>query len=33
LRAIHEHRLVGGDLALLVNPGFGGTRSCTLLQV
>lgn len=33
LRAIHEHRLVGGDLALLVNPGFGGTRGCTLLQV
>ncbi|MBK1710399.1 3-oxoacyl-[acyl-carrier-protein] synthase III C-terminal domain-containing protein [Marichromatium gracile] len=33
LRAIEEARLASGDLALLVNPGFGGTRGCTIMRV
>lgn len=33
LRATREGRLVRDDLALLVNPGFGGSRGCTLLRV
>lgn len=31
-RAVHEERIHDGALALLVNPGFGGTRGCTLLR-
>ncbi len=33
LRAIKEGRLGDGDVALLVNPGFGGTRGCTIMRV
>lgn len=32
IRAVNEGRVQIGDLALLVNPGFGGTRGCTLIQ-
>lgn len=32
IRACAENRLKPGDLALLINPGFGGTRGCTLLR-
>jgi 3-oxoacyl-[acyl-carrier-protein] synthase-3 len=32
LRAVRSGLLAPGDLALLINPGFGGTRGCTLLQ-
>lgn len=31
-RAVRERLLRRGDLALLINPGFGGTRGCTLIQ-
>jgi 3-oxoacyl-[acyl-carrier-protein] synthase-3 len=31
-RATREGRINDGDLALLVNPGFGGTRGCTLIR-
>lgn len=31
-RAVREGRLKSGDVALLVNPGFGGTRGCTLIR-
>ncbi len=31
-RATMEGRISDGDLALLVNPGFGGTRGCTLIR-
>lgn len=30
--AIQDERLRSGELALLVNPAFGGTRGCTLLR-
>lgn len=33
LQAVQSGKLIQGDIALLVNPGFGGTRGCTLLQV
>lgn len=33
LRACQDGLLDRGDLALLVNPGFGGSRGCTLLEV
>lgn len=33
LRAYREGILSHGDIALLVNPGFGGSRGCTLLEV
>ena len=33
LRAIEEGKLAKGDLALLVNPGFGGSRGCTIMRV
>jgi len=32
LRAVVDGRIRDGDRILLVNPGFGGTRGCTLLQ-
>ena len=32
VRAVREGRLRMGDLALLVNPAFGGTRGCTLIR-
>ena len=32
VRAVNEGKIKEGDLALLVNPGFGGTRGCTLIQ-
>jgi len=32
VRAVNEGRLKNGDMALLVNPGFGGTRGCTLIR-
>jgi len=31
-RATVEGKIKSGDLALLVNPGFGGTRGCTLIR-
>ena len=31
-RAIHEGIIKKNDICILVNPGFGGTRGCTLLQ-
>jgi len=31
IRAVNDGMINSGDLALLVNPGFGGTRGCTLL--
>lgn len=31
-RAINEGFINEGDMSLLVNPGFGGTRGCTLIQ-
>ena len=31
-RAVMEGRIRDGDFALLVNPGFGGTRGCTLIR-
>jgi 3-oxoacyl-[acyl-carrier-protein] synthase-3 len=31
-RAVTDSRLRPGDIALLVNPGFGGTRGCTALR-
>jgi 3-oxoacyl-[acyl-carrier-protein] synthase-3 len=31
--AQREGRLSPGDLALLINPGFGGARGCTLIRV
>ncbi len=33
LRAHQQGRLSQRDIALLVNPGFGGSRGCTLLEV
>lgn len=30
--AVRENRVKPGELALLVNPGFGGTRGCTLIR-
>lgn len=30
--AVRENRIKSGQLALLVNPGFGGTRGCTLIR-
>jgi 3-oxoacyl-[acyl-carrier-protein] synthase-3 len=33
LRAIERGRLLTGDLVVLINPGFGGTRGCTLIRV
>lgn len=32
IRAVQEGRIESGALALLVNPGFGGTRGCTLMR-
>ena len=32
IRAVDEGRIREGDLALLINPGFGGTRGCTLIR-
>jgi 3-oxoacyl-[acyl-carrier-protein] synthase III len=32
VRAVHERKIISGDLALLINPGFGGTRGCTLVR-
>ena len=32
IRAVREELIHDGDLALLVNPAFGGTRGCTLLR-
>lgn len=32
IRAVHEGRIRDGDLALLINPAFGGTRGCTLIR-
>lgn len=32
IRAVNEGRIRDGDLALLVNPAFGGTRGCTLIR-
>ena len=32
IRAVNEGRIQNGDLVMLVNPGFGGTRGCTLIQ-
>ena len=32
IRAVREGRICNGDMALLVNPGFGGTRGCTLIR-
>jgi 3-oxoacyl-[acyl-carrier-protein] synthase-3 len=31
-RAVRDGRITTGDLALLVSPGFGGTRGCTLIR-
>lgn len=31
-RAVRDGIIKKGDLCILVNPGFGGTRGCTLLQ-
>lgn len=32
VRAANENRLKRGDLVILINPGFGGTRGCTLIR-
>jgi len=32
IRAVNEGKIKEGDLALLVNPGFGGTRGSTLIM-
>lgn len=32
VRAVSEGKIVPGDMALLVNPGFGGVRGCTLIR-
>lgn len=32
VRGVREGRIKNGDLALLVNPAFGGTRGCTLIR-
>ena len=32
VRAVREGQIKDGDLALLVNPAFGGTRGCTLIR-
>ncbi|MCA9731951.1 MAG: hypothetical protein H6696_05415 [Deferribacteres bacterium] len=32
VRAVNEGLIKDGDIALLVNPGFGGTRGCTLIR-
>jgi len=32
IRAVNEGLIRDGDLALLVNPAFGGTRGCTLIR-
>jgi 3-oxoacyl-[acyl-carrier-protein] synthase-3 len=32
-RACREKRLVKNDIAVLVNPGFGGSRGCTVVRV
>ena len=32
VRAVDEGRIQDGDLVLLVNPAFGGTRGCTLIH-
>jgi 3-oxoacyl-[acyl-carrier-protein] synthase-3 len=32
IRAVGDGRICQGERVLLVNPGFGGTRGCTLLQ-
>jgi len=32
VRGVREGRIQDGDLALLVNPAFGGTRGCTLIR-
>lgn len=32
VRAVREGRIQDGDLVLLVNPAFGGTRGCTLIR-
>ena len=32
LRGIRDGLIQNGDICILVNPGFGGTRGCTLLQ-
>lgn len=32
IRACKEHLIESGDKVILINPGFGGTRGCTILQ-
>jgi len=32
IRAVREGRILDGEVALLINPGFGGTRGCTLIK-
>ena len=31
IRAVDEGKIQDGDLVLLINPAFGGTRGCTLI--
>ncbi len=33
IRACREKRLNRGDIALLINPGFGGSHGCTIIEV